>query len=79
MEGGFESVNTYDTGWVSIGFIQFITGERGTGSLMEVLACLKKDNPEEYDRYFRRFGIDFDDRGILVVVDPSTAAETDRS
>lgn len=75
MEGGFESVNTYDTGWVSIGFIQFITGEKGTGSLMEVLACFKKDNPEEYDRYFRRFGIDFDDQGTLVVVDPSTGAE----
>jgi hypothetical protein len=37
LEGGFDAVNTYDTGFVSIGFIQFITAVDGKGSLLEVL------------------------------------------
>ncbi|MBM3495101.1 MAG: hypothetical protein FJX72_12400, partial [Armatimonadetes bacterium] len=75
LEGGFDAVNTYDTGWVSIGFIQCITGENGTGSLMEVLATEKADTPEAYRRDFRRFGLDVNADGALVVVDPATGAE----
>lgn len=75
LEGGFEAVNTYDTGWVSIGFIQFITGERGDGSLMEVLQREKADDPEAYRADFRRFGMDVNPSGVLVVVDPATGAE----
>lgn len=75
LEGGFDAVNTYDTGWVSIGFIQCITGERGDGSLMEVLAREKADNPDAYNADFRRFGIDVNAAGVLAVVDPSTGAE----
>src|SRR5207248_1228349 len=33
LEGGFETVNTYDTGYVSIGFIQFVTLDTGRESL----------------------------------------------
>jgi hypothetical protein len=75
LEGGFDAVNTYDTGWVSIGFIQCITGENGTGSLLEVLAREKADDPDAYRRDFRRFGLDVSPEGVLVVVDPSTGAE----
>lgn len=75
LEGGFDAVNTYDTGWVSIGFIQFITGENGAGSLLAVLAREKADTPEAYLRDFRRFGVDVNADGVLVVVDPSTGAE----
>jgi len=75
LEGGFDAVNTYDTGWVSIGFIQCIAGERGDGSLMDVLAAEKGDNPEAYAADFRRFGIDISPQRVLVVVDPATGAE----
>ncbi len=75
LEGGFDAVNTYDTGWVSIGFIQCISGENGTGSLMGVLDREKADTPEAYLRDFRRYGIDVTDNGVLAVVDPSTGAE----
>lgn len=75
LEGGFDAVNTYDTGWVSIGFIQCITGERGDGSLMDVLAVQKADDPAAYEADFRRFGVDVSASKILVVVDPGTGAE----
>jgi len=75
LEGGFDAVNTYDTGWVSIGFTQCIAGERGDGSLMEVLASEKADNPDAYAADFRRYGIDVNARGTLVVIDPATGAE----
>ncbi len=75
LEGGFDAVNTYDTGWVSIGFIQCITGENGTGSLMGVLAREKEDSPEAFLRDFRRLGIDVNPQGVLTVVDPATGAE----
>jgi hypothetical protein len=75
LEGGFDAVNTYDTGWVSIGFIQCITGENGSGSLMAVLAREKADATETYERDFRRFGVDVTAQGVLTVVDPATGAE----
>ncbi len=75
LEGGFDAVNTYDTGWVSIGFIQCITGERGDGSLLEVLAAQKADSPDAFRADFRRYGLDVDAKGLLVAVDPETGAE----
>lgn len=73
--GGFESVNTYDTGFDSIGFIQFITGEDGHGSLLEVLAREKAEQQKAYDADFRRFGVDVDAAGTLVAIDPASGAE----
>jgi hypothetical protein len=80
LEGGFETVNTYDTGYVSIGFIQFITGADGRGSLAHVLMRQKTDRPDAFAQDFRAFGMDVvpdaaDGAPTLVVVDPSTGAE----
>lgn len=75
LEGGFETVNTYDTGYVSIGFVQFITADTGKGSLLEVLAREKADNPIEYTRDFQKYGLDVTTDGVLVAVDPETGAE----
>lgn len=75
LEGGFDAVNTYDTGWVSIGFIQFITGEAGNGSLLEVLQREKADDAMAYEADFHHHGIDVSPTGILVAVDPSSGAE----
>lgn len=75
LEGGFEAVNTYDTGYISIGFIQFVTMEDGRHSLMEVLAKQKAEKPEAFRSDFRRFGIEVNADGALTVVDPATGAE----
>ena len=75
LEGGFDSVNTYDTGFVSIGFIQFITARNGNGSLLEVLRQEKTDQPAQYARDFHQYGVDTTPEGILCVVDPTTGAE----
>lgn len=75
LEGGFDAVNTYDTGYVSVGFIQFITGEEGKRSLSEVLLQEKSDRPEDFNRDFHRFGLDVNAAGAIVVVDPETGAE----
>ena len=70
-EGGFEAVNTYDTGFISIGFIQFISGADGTGSLADVLREMKTSNPADFAAYFHSMGIDVDSVA-LTVVDPAT-------
>lgn len=75
LEGGFDSVNTYDTGFVSVGFIQFATLAEGAGSLGDVLRYQKRRRPADFERDFRAFGIDVDDQSILVTIDPSTGAE----
>ena len=75
LEGGFDSVNTYDTGFVSVGLIQFACLKDGAGSLGQVLRKQKQDNKEEYEKDFLRFGIDVSEAGALCVVDPSTGAE----
>jgi hypothetical protein len=75
LEGGFDSINTYDTGYVSVGFIQFATLGGGAGSLGSVLKRQKQTMPREFDNDFRRYGVNVDDSGTLVVVDPHTGAE----
>lgn len=75
LEGGFDSVNTYDTGFVSVGFIQFACLKDGAGSLGAVLRRQKQETPESFQSDFRAFGIDVGDNASLAVVDPATGAE----
>jgi len=70
-EGGFGAINTYDPGYVSIGFIQFTTRKTGKGSLKDVLRRAQTIDPEEYVTYFRSLGITAD-RKEIIVVDSST-------
>lgn len=75
LEGGFDSVNTYDTGFVSVGFIQFACLQAGAGSLGSVLKQYKKDDKAGFDRDFRAFGLDVTDTGALAALDLDTFAE----
>ncbi|HEY0074595.1 MAG TPA: hypothetical protein VGB77_10870 [Abditibacteriaceae bacterium] len=75
LEGGFESVNTYDTGFLSVGFIQFATLSGGAGSLGSVLKHQKQTRPQDFENDFRIYGVDVNDAGALVVLDPATGAE----
>jgi hypothetical protein len=75
LEGGFESVNTYDTGFLSVGLIQFAAQSTGTGSLGAVLRRLRDDEPESFQKDFRRFGIDITDERQLVALDLRTGEE----
>lgn len=75
LEGGFESINTYDTGFLSVGFIQFATLKEGGGSLGEVLLQFKSDFPQDFNVDFRRFGIDVDETGKLVAMNPVSGDE----
>lgn len=72
LEGGFDSVNTYDTGYVSVGFIQFASLKEGAGSLGGVLRNYKNADPLGFATDFHRFGIEVDDTARLVVVDPTS-------
>lgn len=75
LEGGFDSVNTYDTGYVSVGFIQFACLQGGAGSLGAVLKREKDAKPDSFAADFRRFGIDVTDSGKLDCVDPVSGNE----
>ncbi len=75
LEGGFDSINTYDTGFVSVGFIQCITAADGRGSLTQVLQKEKADRPADFDKDFRQYGLDVTPDGTLTVIDPGTGAE----
>jgi hypothetical protein len=75
LEGGFESVNTYDTGYVSVGFIQFASLKAGAGSLGAMMLRYKTADPTDFDRDFRQFGIDVTPTGQLAVLDPTSGQE----
>ena len=76
LEGGFETINTYDTGFVSVGFVQFITWNDGRGSLSDVLLRMKTDKQTEFNSDFRRFGVDVNTTDkTLTVIDPATGTE----
>ena len=74
LEGGFDSINTYDTGFVSVGFIQFASLKEGGGSLGAMLKGYKAADPLGFAADFHRFGVEVDDAGRLVVVDPTSGA-----
>lgn len=68
LEGGFDSINTYDTGFVSVGFIQFACLSKGAGSLGSVLLREKTTNPTQFDADFRQFGLDVKEDGTLIAL-----------
>jgi len=75
LEGGFETINTYDTGGVSLGLIQFASLPSGQGSLANLLQSFKNRAPGEFDKHFRQFGVDVASDGRLSVIDPRTGFE----
>jgi hypothetical protein len=74
LEGGFDSINTYDTGYVSVGFIQFACLADGTGSLGEMMRHYKSTNPKGFQSDFRNYGIDVDGN-CLVAFDIDNGVE----
>jgi hypothetical protein len=75
LEGGFDAINTYDTGYVSVGFIQFASLKEGAGSLGTFLLDYKTANPDDFQRDIRQYGIDVTPSGVLDVLDLQTGAE----
>ncbi len=84
LEGGFDSINTYDTGYVSAGLIQFACLPKGSGSLGQVLLCQKNADPKSFNKDFQKLGIDVKADGQLIAINidsgqlnqgPAAAAE----
>jgi hypothetical protein len=75
LEGGFDSINTYDTGYVSVGFIQFASLKDGAGSLGKLLLDYKATDPDGFQADFRRFGLDVTPTGSLVALNWQTGYE----
>jgi hypothetical protein len=76
LEGGFDSVNTYDTGFVSVGFIQFAALSTGSGSLGQAMIEYYRTFPNDFLRFFKRNGISVNpNTGQIIAVDPATGAQ----
>jgi len=75
LEGGFSSINTYDTGYISVGFLQFASLKNGDASLATLLIRHKTDDPHSFYENFHLFGIDIDNNKCLTAIDPATGAE----
>lgn len=75
LEGGFDAINTYDTGYVSVGFIQFASLKEGAGSLGAFLLQYKSSSPDDFQVDLRKYGIDVSPTGVLDVLDLQTGAE----
>lgn len=74
-EGGFDAVNTYDTGFVSVGFIQFASCSTGGAALGGLLKAYKDANPAAFQKDFKRYGVDVTANGVLQVLDLSSGQE----
>ncbi len=69
MEGGFDAVNTYDTGYVSVGLIQFACLSKGAGALGQVLLQEKQNDSEAFAKDFHQYGLEVTAAGALVALD----------
>lgn len=76
LEGGFDSINTYDTGFLSVGLIQFATLKDGAGSLGEVMRTFKAAAPQEFRKIFHNYGIDVMENGAIVAVNLKSGKES---
>jgi hypothetical protein len=76
LEGGFDSVNTYDTGFVSVGVIQFASLSAGAGSLGQVLLDYLREDPIAFQNDFRQYGLSVTPKGRLVALRIDTLDET---
>lgn len=54
-EGNFDAINSYDKAFFSFGFIQFAGNGGGLGA---VIGNMKHRQPQLFEQYFQRFGID---------------------
>ncbi|MBA4293963.1 hypothetical protein C0431_13460 [bacterium] len=79
LEGGFDTINTYDTGGISIGIIQFASLTTGRGSLAQLLQNYRSSHPAEFSTNFRKYGIDVAPDGRLSVIDPTSGFENSGS
>ncbi len=75
LEGGFDSINTYDTGFISVGFIQFASLKEGGGSLGHAMIQYKREQPTDFDKDFHRFGIDITPDEKIVALDMDSGDE----
>lgn len=75
QEGGFDAINTYDTGYVSVGLIQCASLKEGAGSLGELMLDFKQRDPYDFNLNFHKFGIDVQADCTLDVLDPVTGIE----
>lgn len=57
-EGTFSNVNTWDRAIVTWGFIQWTFGEGGDGSLVGLLAEIKRREPLVFEHRMQRYGFD---------------------
>jgi hypothetical protein len=69
LEGGLDSVNTYDTGNVSVGFIQFAALDAGAGSLGQLLLRYKQQDPDGFRKFFRAYGVEVTAEGKLAALE----------
>lgn len=75
LEGGFDAINTYDTGFISVGFIQFASLKEGGGSLGRAMIQYKQENPKDFEQDFHRFGIEITPDEKIVALDLETGEE----
>ena len=66
LEGTFSKVNTWDIGRVSWGFTQWTLGKSGNGTLADFMRGLKKSDPAMYEKHFGQYGLDMDDKGVVL-------------
>lgn len=62
-EGTFSNVNTWDRAIVTWGFIQWTFGEGGDGSLVALLAEIKRREPQLFENRMERYGLDVTSTG----------------
>lgn len=75
LEGGFDAFNSYDTGGLSVGFLQFATLREGKGLLGQLLLQYKRSDPTDFDAAFRKYGIEVLPDASLVAANPETGFE----
>ena len=75
LEGGFDAINTYDTGYISVGFIQFASLKEGGGSLGQAMLQYKQQDPVNFEKDFHKFGIDVTPDEKIVALDIDSGDE----
>ncbi|HEY4244777.1 MAG TPA: DUF4157 domain-containing protein [Kofleriaceae bacterium] len=66
LEGGFDTVNTYDRAKVTWGFVQWTGGSHS--DLTSTLTIIKQKQPDAFAKAFQAYGIDVVDNELSITV-----------
>ena len=77
LEGGFDTINTYDKATLTWGFVQWTGGSKS--DLVKAMTIIKEQFPDGFARAFQKYGVDIEGKNLVITMPDGTRFEGDEA